>query len=416
MFSFDLTNLSRKAVWIAIAMILSIVLIFQSIAIIVKRPSLSTGSTACGRTVSKASNEYSDYLGSASAQASIDRNFVSTADDEDGLEIVELESDILLYPAVIIAADGHKVKITGQTTYQAGSSAMTKVWVDENDNNQEDEGECIEELSSFMSSVYLYGGSDSLATNCNSISITMEGGEIGAIFAGGYYQNVTTQSVDIKILGGSVHYVDCGSHVGPLGESLTASGSISVLLQDCRYRSNFPINGLNSESFHGPNITVRDFSDHRNAQSYIRHKPVFTNYIAQFANGCYTFGGEVSVPADRTIQANVLVVADSSEVNNLGKVAISTCADIYMLKDAVWKGNAIETTHTEGDVLSYDYSSHVRKCTICNLDICNEHVWIYPYYSTDTHAKQCGICKYNYAESCDMVDEFNNSYLGDCSC
>ncbi len=425
MFSINLTRLTRKALWLLLALLFVLLLIFQLFGASIRRPTGTTGSIACASVVSSKQNSYESYATmSVSAPGVVEapsgRNLASMVDDEDEDGAVVLMSDIFLYPANIIVANGHKVEITGKMRAEApkGKEALTTVWVDEDDDNDRDEGELITLKSSVMSSVYLYGGYDTIQTNgnrCNNISITMTGGEIGAIFAGGYYQNVTAKNVDIKILGGSVQYVDCGSQAGPLAESLTAD-AISVMLKDCRYRSNFPINGINKNSFRCNNVSVIDLADHRNADSYTRHKPIFASYISQIASSRYIFGGHVTIPDSIQIKADIIVVEDSACVNNMGMVQTASCKDAIMLKDAVWTGNEIETTHYEGDVLSYDYKSHTRVCSSCKQKICRNHVWVYPRHDESSHTKQCGVCGYSYTEDCTMKTTYDCSYIQQSKC
>lgn len=412
MFSFILTNLSRKVLWLALAVIFSVFVMFQLFGAVVKRTTSTTGSASCARTVASSTNQYQQYT-SAVLAAAPNRAMAEDAADDGAIEFV---SDVLLYPANIIVADGHRVKITGQTVAQYGPTAKTKVWVDENDNGVEDDGECIEGLSSYMSSVYLYGGFDSETdeNSCDNISITMEGGEIGAIFAGGYYKNVTTGNVDIRITGGSVLYVDCGSQAGPLNERLKAN-SISVLLKDCRYRSNFAINFITRNSFNCNDVTVIDLADHRNTHSYTWLKPAFNNYISQIDKNRFIFGGHVTIPADCSINAEKLVV-EGATVNNLGKVAISTCADIHMLDDAQWIGNEIETTHSLGEILSHDYKTHTQQCSVCGQKVSRDHVWTYPQTDGNTHLKQCAICQYSYFESCTQQTIYNHTLIKTTGC
>lgn len=421
MFSFILTNFSRKVLWLALAVIFSVFLMFQLFGAIVKRATSTTGSAsmATARVTVAATDSYAQYKedNAMMASSSMNRSLAAAAEDEDDLAVEKL-SDIFLYPAAYIAANGHKVEITGQTVLEGGTNAKTSIWIDENDDNRMTKNEIITLRSSVMSSIYIFGGFDTIQSNgniCHDISITMTGGEVGAIFAGGYYQNVIAQKyVDIKILGGSVHYVDCGSLAGPLNERLT-TGSISVYLKNCRYRSNTAINLINKTSFNCPNVSVFDFSDHRNRESYACEKPIFTNYIAKISKNRYILGGNITLPSDLNLKADKLVL-EGAIVNNLGKVSVPSCSDIHMLDGAVWTGNAIDAPHQEGDVTRYDYSSHTRVCKTCRQTIVKDHVWSYSYIQGQGHTKTCGVCNYSYLEPCTNNTIYNSSLITQTAC
>lgn len=405
MFSFNLLNQWQKIAIVAITSLLLLVALYLGAAVRIKSTTAVT-SSACAKVSVSPGSDFT-MLAAQSRNAYAADEVVG-----DGVEIIT--TDILLYPTTIISAEGHPVYISGETSAQSGRFAYTTIWVDENENGRKDNGEYLTVRSSVAASYYIYGGSDTLAVNSKKISITMTGGEIGAIFAGGQYQNVTTANVDIQITGGSVQYVDCGSQCGPLGENLTATGSINVLLKDCIYRSNIPVSFLEKNSHKSPSVTVRDFSTHRNAQSYNRHYPTFNNYIAPIGLDSYVFGGDVTVPADRNIQANKLVLADSAVVNNLGVVSVASCKDIYRMGNgnAIWRGNPIETVHNEGDIKFYDYKTHTRVCKDCGQVICNDHIWLYNSNGDGkSHATKCAICAYVFDEQCSFVAAHDNDYF-----
>lgn len=402
MTSFCLTHPTRKAIWLLLTILFSILLVFQLFGAIVKRTTGGAGAAgACARTVATATNEYQQYT-SAAMNAAPNRAMAGQAADGG---LVDYVSDIFLYPTNIIVANGHPVVISDDTK-DTDAAPMTKVWVDENDNGAEDASEIIREPSSFMASVYLYGGSDDKALTCNSISIKMTGGEIGAIFAGGYYQNVTAQRVDVNILGGSVHYVDCGSQAGPLNEKLKVTQYISVVLKNCAYRSNFPINGISSSSYSCPNVIVFDLADHRNPESYTRKEPVFTQYITQIEKKRFVMGGKTTIPADMNIDADVIVVEKNATINNLGSVSLPRCEYLYLLDGASWIGNVVRTSHSAMSFDHYTYSDHYHTCSSCRTQVCDGHIWVYVKGSNGTHTKQCCVCGYGYTESCEKVPEY----------
>lgn len=409
MFSFSLTNLSRKVLWLALAVFFSVLVMFQLFGAVVKRMTGSTGSASCASVRTSSKNDYQEYatmsVSAEMAAVAPKRNLVATA-EEDGT--IELVSDVLLYPGNIILAKGHPVVISDTVI---GNEVKTKVWIDENNSGSEDSGEVIVESASFMSSVYLYGGSEEIPVSCESISITMKGGEIGAIFAGGYYQNVSVEKVDIKILGGSVHYVDCGSQAGPLHEKLTASESISILLKDCVYRSNFPISGISSNSYACKNVSVQDYSTHRDVQSYTRQKPIFNHYVVPIENKRYVMGGNVTIPSDMTVDANVLVLEENALVNNLGKVTLPRCSYLFMFDGASWTGNKVSTSHSAMSFDHYTYSNHYHTCSECGTQVCDGHIWVYVKGSNGTHTKQCSVCGYGYTESCEKVPEYYDNQV-----
>lgn len=414
MYLSHLSNLWQKVLITALSVLLFLAVLKLAAIVRIKQSTAGTN-TSCAKVVTSSGNEFSSYLDISAAQMRSEAS-ATTGD------VVVFTSNVLLYPSHYICAEGHAVKIKGQTVAQAGSNAMTTIWVDENDNGQEDFGETLTESSGLMSLVYVFGGSDNATTECDNISIQMEGGEIGAIFAGGFQQNVVANTVDIQITGGSVHYVDCGSHKdsedyrvflnnnsGKNSQCLKASQSINVLLRDCVYRSNLPINGIKVDSYACSNVTVQDYSEHRDIESFTRFTPIFKNYVLKLEQNSYLMGGKVTIPAEVDIEARVLVVKEDASIHNLGKVSIPRCEQIHMLDGSVWTGNPIKTAHANLSHDHYTYSDHYLSCSTCGMKDCRAHVWYYKYNSNGTHTKQCGVCGYSYSEPCEIVYEYNNS-------
>ncbi len=373
-----------------------------------KTTGLST-STACGRVALATNNAYQDYL-PASNGAAMGRSSVEGQSSDSGDGSVEMfTSDIFLYPAQYIVANGHKVEIWEE------KPGFTTIWIDENNNNSKSTDEMLTLQNSVSASVYLYAGSDETALRggTRNISITMRSGSIGAIFAGGYHQNVEANRVDINILGGSVHYVDCGGQTWSYGGILSAN-SISVLLRDCKYRSNIGVSTLDKNSFRCPNVTVLDFSDHIDEHSFTRTRPAFNNYVTPLLRNILVMGGHLTIPAEVNIQLERLVLdaleeGNHTEVNNQGSVSVESC-EWFFKNDGVWTGNEVELTHKPNEVDHFSYSDHTRKCSTCNALVEDGHTWV---YSTDngsgTHTKKCSICEYGYTEHCEYVDMFDNN-------
>lgn len=414
MFLSNLSILGRKVFWLILAIMLSLT-IASIHAIIRIKSTTAGGGTSCAKIAVSSGNEFGSYL-DVNLGASM-RSESSAETVGDGLEIIT--SDIFLFPNSMIVAEGHPVYISGETREKSGYLARTTIWVDENENGVIEAGETVTGYSSVLASCYLYGGSDTLGINCDKISITMTGGEIGAIFAGGYYQNVNTRQVDIKILGGSVQYVDCGSQVGPAHEVLTATDSISVLLKDCRYRSNVHINALDKSSYKCGNVIVVDLSNHMNGDSYTRHTPSFTGYVSPIARNSYVIGGKVTIPAECDIEANVLVVQDSAMVNNLGRIVISSCRDVHFHDKYEWTGNELLMPHKSlGSVVrKYTYNTHTLECSDCYYDVTLEHVWTYVENPDGvTHTRKCVVCDYSYVEPCSIEYTYNDQRITQSVC
>lgn len=326
-------------------------------------------------------------------------------------------------PHPAIYCDGHDVLITGASASNAFDTTPTKIYIDNNDNQIFEDSEC-QEIN--LSLVYVYGGSQvkdkSYTKYSRTQTITMQGGEVAAIYAGGY-TNIQAQyshNVNINVTDGRIGYVSANWDRGPSARSLSwgaesMSGTVTITLTNCEYPYyNYPtiLDPYSAEI--RQHVKLFDFSNHTytlTGNPWFSAEPNFKAYVVQTGPGEYRMGGteEVIIPAGTNLKANKIVVDNGATIRNQGNVVLRTCANGSFQNDGAWTGNPAKMPHeVSKDVIGHDASTHSQRCTLCGQEVASAHIWKYIESATTatshTHIRVCQICGYSEdGEACTLV-------------
>lgn len=344
-------------------------------------------------------------------------------------------------PHPAIYCNGHDALITGASAANAFDLTPTKIYIDENDNGNFEASEC-QQLN--LSLVYVYGGSlvndNNYTTYSRTQTITMEGGEVAAIYAGGYtnIQSYYRHNVNINVTGGKIGYVGANWDRGPgargyLWSDKAMEGTVTIALTSRSESPNVSYHtSLDPYSVEARGrVRLLDFSNHTFSligNPYYNSERNFKAFIVQTAAGEYLMGGtdEVVIPAETNLKANKIVVDDGATIRNLGTVSLSTCANGSFQNNGTWTGNPIKMPHkVSSDVIGHDASTHSQRCTLCGQEVATTHIWKYIESATTatshTHIRVCQICDYSEdGQACALVstsvgDEGHSSVCSICN-
>lgn len=309
-----------------------------------------------------------------------------------------------------IYADGHKVVITGSGTYNYWGEELSKIWIDLDDNggiNTEEET-LVEDLSN----VYIYGGS--LDGNVmKNVNITMKGGNVGAIFGGGYSIDKDakiTGNVNITVSGGSVGLVDGGGDDFDASHSCLVKGNVDILLYNCQYTGQYYINDNTCSHINGF-IRVRDFSTHTHYNcKWGNTRAGFFSYMIQTGPGQMSISwrgsGYGEIPSGVNITLNAINIDYYTYVENKGHIQMTSCNDNIVNKSSAWIGNALELPHTPSmEVKGRDANIHSVACSKCGKPVSAKHNFCVVESTSSTlsgakHKKICTVCSYSVEEAC----------------
>lgn len=318
-------------------------------------------------------------------------------------------------PHPAIYCNGHDALITGASAGNAFDVTQTKIYIDANDNGIFEDSEC--QLLN-LSLVYVYGGSLVNSNNYTSYSreqtITMEGGEVAAIYAGGYtnVQSYYSHNVNINVTGGKIGYVSANWDRGPGASSLSwnddaMSGTVTIMLtsnSESPYMTYHTASDPYSDKARN-HVRLFDFSTHSfslTGNPYYNGKLNYKAYIVQTATGEYHMGGteEVVIPKECILNANKIIVDDGATIRNLGAVSLSTCANGAFQNNGTWTGNPVKMPHeVSSDVIGHNASTHSQRCTLCGQEVASAHIWKYiesaSTATSHTHIRVCQICDYS---------------------
>ncbi len=326
-------------------------------------------------------------------------------------------------PHPAIYCDGHDVLITGASAANAFDTTPTKIYIDNNDNQIFEDSEC-QEIN--LSLVYVYGGSqvkdNSYTKYSRTQTITMQGGEVAAIYAGGY-TNIQAQyshNVNINVTDGRIGYVSANWDRGPSARSLSwgaesMSGTVTITLTNCEYPYyNYPTVLDPYSADICQHVKLFDFSNHTytlTGNPWFSAEPNFKAYVVQTGPGEYRMGGteEVIIPAGTNLKANKIVVDNGAAIRNQGNVVLRTCANGSFQNDGAWTGNPAKMPHeVSKDVIGHDASTHSQRCTLCGQEVASAHIWKYIESATTatshTHIRVCQVCDYSEdGQDCTLV-------------
>ncbi len=313
-------------------------------------------------------------------------------------------------PHPAIYCNGHDVLITGAAAGNAFDLTPTKIYIDENDNHIFEDGEC-QQLN--LSLVCVYGGSLVNGVNYDKYSreqtITMEGGEVAAIYAGGYtkIQSNYTHNVNINVTGGKIGYVSANweRSTGALGPD-AMQGIVTITLTNCEYfGENYPTKSDPNSAESRQHVKLFDFSNHTYALTgnpWFSAERNFKAYVIQTGPGEYYMGGteEVVIPKERNLYAQKVIVDEGATIHNLGTISLRTCANGSYQNYGTWTGNPIKMPHQiSSDVIGHDATTHSQRCTLCGQEVAAAHIWKYIESATTatshTHIRVCQICDYS---------------------
>lgn len=327
-------------------------------------------------------------------------------------------------PHPAIYCNGHDALITGASAANAFDVTQTKIYIDTNDNGIFEDSEC--QLLN-LSLVYVYGGSLVNSFNYTSYSreqtITMEGGEVAAIYAGGYtnVRSYYSHNVNINVTGGKIGYVSANWDRGPGASSLSwsddaMSGTVTIMLTSNSESPYMTYHTASDPYTDGARQHVRlfDFSTHSfslTGNPYYNGKLNYKAYIVQTATGEYHMGGteEVVIPKECILHAKKIIVDDGATIRNLGSVSLSTCANGAFQNNGTWTGNPVKMPHVvSSDVIGHDASTHSQRCTLCGQEVAAAHIWKYiesaSTATSHTHIRVCQICDYSEdGQACTLV-------------
>lgn len=327
-------------------------------------------------------------------------------------------------PHPAIYCNGHDALITGASAANAFDVTQTKIYIDTNDNGIFEDSEC--QLLN-LSLVYVYGGSLVNSYNYTSYSreqtITMEGGEVAAIYAGGYtnVRSFYSHNVNINVTGGKIGYVSANWDRGPGASSLSwsddaMSGTVTIMLTSNSESPYMTYHTASDPYTDGARQHVRlfDFSTHSfslTGNPYYNGKLNYKAYIVQTATGEYHMGGteEVVIPKECNLHAKKIIVDDGASIRNLGAVSLSTCANGAFQNNGTWTGNPVKMPHeVSSDVIGHDASTHSQRCTLCGQEVASAHIWKYiesaSTATSHTHIRVCQICDYSEdGQACNLV-------------
>lgn len=326
-------------------------------------------------------------------------------------------------PHPAIYCNGHNALITGAAAGNAFDATSTNIYIDENDNGTFEESE-RQQLN--LSLVYVYAGSlvnnYSYSSYTREQTITMEGGEVAAIYAGGY-TNIRanySHNININVTGGKIGYVSANWDRGPGARSLSwdsnsMAGIVTITLTNCEYYSaNYPTVLDPYSADICQHVKLYDFSNHTYTLSgnpWFKSEPNYKAYFVQTGPGEYRMGGtdEVVIPAGINLKANKIVVDNGTTIRNQGSVSLRTCANGSFQNDGTWTGNPVKMPHTVSkDVIGHNATTHSQRCSSCGQEVASAHIWKYIENATTatnhTHIRVCQICDYSEdGQACTLV-------------
>jgi len=316
-----------------------------------------------------------------------------------------------------IYAEGHKVLI------KDAGNGDTYIWIDENDNNRVDTDET---LTTSLSNVYIYGGSEDANVTAN-VNIDMQGGTVAGIFGGGYAGDKdakVTGNVNIYISNGTVGLVDGGGDDYDDKYKATISGNVDIFLKNpVKYTGKYYINDNYSGHIYGV-TSVFDFSEHTYDPATVQWGTAGArNYICQIGPNQWSIlmrTKKYVIPQGCVIEADQLKVdmTDAGYITNYGYVSVNPCGGngtyINPYISGRWTGNAIKRDHTPaGSVLGKSEAGHKRKCSTCKEEVTEAHTFIYKESSDSNidnacHSMICSACGYTTTERCTRGYQMQN--------